>query len=105
MSSVEEIDAFLNEALSHGLADGQALTSERDPRVILTYAQSLDARIAGAGGTQLVLSGKESMAMTHRSVAARITVLWCRLSADLMTPRQVAGEMHRNPGWRRDLAQ
>jgi 2,5-diamino-6-(ribosylamino)-4(3H)-pyrimidinone 5'-phosphate reductase len=35
------------------------------PYVTLTYAQSLDARIAGVGGKQLILSGKESMVMTH----------------------------------------
>ena len=76
MDSVGEIDAFLDEALSHGLGDGHALPSQRDPKVILTYAQSLDARIAGAGGKQLVLSGKESMAMTHRFAAAYIAMPW-----------------------------
>ncbi|EJF67169.1 dihydrofolate reductase [Dichomitus squalens LYAD-421 SS1] len=35
------------------------------PFVTLTFAQSLDAKIAGAGGRQLILSGKESMVMTH----------------------------------------
>ncbi|KAI0778724.1 bacterial bifunctional deaminase-reductase [Trametes elegans] len=35
------------------------------PYVTLTFAQSLDAKIAGSGGTQLALSGKESMVMTH----------------------------------------
>ncbi|KAI1793188.1 bacterial bifunctional deaminase-reductase [Ganoderma leucocontextum] len=35
------------------------------PFVTLTFAQSLDAKIAGAGGKQLILSGKESMVMTH----------------------------------------
>ncbi|KAF5312764.1 hypothetical protein D9619_002576 [Psilocybe cf. subviscida] len=35
------------------------------PHVTLTFAQSLDARIAGAGGRQLILSGRESMVMTH----------------------------------------
>ncbi|KDQ15744.1 hypothetical protein BOTBODRAFT_108453 [Botryobasidium botryosum FD-172 SS1] len=35
------------------------------PYVTLTYAQSLDAKIAGAGGQQLILSGRESMVMTH----------------------------------------
>jgi 2,5-diamino-6-(ribosylamino)-4(3H)-pyrimidinone 5'-phosphate reductase len=33
--------------------------------VTLTFAQSLDAKIAGIGGKQLILSGKESMIMTH----------------------------------------
>lgn len=37
----------------------------RRPYVTLTFAQSLDAKIAGAGGTQLALSGKESLVMTH----------------------------------------
>ncbi|SRR6266550_313712 len=38
-----------------------------DPRpfVTLTFAQSLDAKIAGSGGQQLALSGSESMLMTH----------------------------------------
>ncbi|KAH8099832.1 bacterial bifunctional deaminase-reductase [Cristinia sonorae] len=35
------------------------------PWVTLTFAQSLDARIAGEAGKQLILSGKESMVMTH----------------------------------------
>lgn len=43
------------------------------PHVTLTFAQSLDAKIAGAGGTQLILSGRESMVMTH----------WCALSPPL----------------------
>ncbi|KAF8527380.1 bacterial bifunctional deaminase-reductase [Hysterangium stoloniferum] len=37
----------------------------RRPHVTLTYAQSLDGCIAGIGGRQLILSGKESMVMTH----------------------------------------
>ena len=37
----------------------------RRPYVTLTFAQSLDAKIAGAGGKQLALSGKESLIMTH----------------------------------------
>ncbi|KAF9502247.1 bacterial bifunctional deaminase-reductase [Pleurotus eryngii] len=37
----------------------------RHPRVTLTFAQSLDSKIAGQGGQQLILSGKESMIMTH----------------------------------------
>jgi 2,5-diamino-6-(ribosylamino)-4(3H)-pyrimidinone 5'-phosphate reductase len=35
------------------------------PYVTLTFAQSIDAKIAGAGGKQLILSGEESMLMTH----------------------------------------
>ncbi|KAI0639954.1 dihydrofolate reductase-like domain-containing protein [Trametes polyzona] len=40
-------------------------TDEGRPYVTLTFAQSLDAKIAGRGGKQLILSGKESMVMTH----------------------------------------
>lgn len=35
------------------------------PYVTLTFAQSLDAKIAGRAGLQLILSGEESMKMTH----------------------------------------
>ena len=35
------------------------------PYVTLTFAQSIDAKIAGAGGKKLILSGEESMKMTH----------------------------------------
>lgn len=35
------------------------------PYVTLTFAQSLDGKIAGKGGKQLILSGRESMIMTH----------------------------------------
>ncbi|RUS18171.1 bacterial bifunctional deaminase-reductase [Endogone sp. FLAS-F59071] len=36
------------------------------PFVTLTYAQSLDGKIAGLNGRQIILSGQESMIMTHR---------------------------------------
>ncbi|KAF9469785.1 dihydrofolate reductase-like domain-containing protein [Collybia nuda] len=35
------------------------------PHVTLTFAQSLDAKIGRRNGSQLILSGKESMIMTH----------------------------------------
>jgi 2,5-diamino-6-(ribosylamino)-4(3H)-pyrimidinone 5'-phosphate reductase len=35
------------------------------PLVTLTFAQSLDGKIAGKEGKQLILSGRESMLMTH----------------------------------------
>ncbi|GAA5896599.1 2,5-diamino-6-(ribosylamino)-4(3H)-pyrimidinone 5'-phosphate reductase [Sporobolomyces salmoneus] len=40
--------------------------AQRPPFVTLTYAQSMDAKIAGKEGKQLILSGKESMELTHR---------------------------------------
>jgi 2,5-diamino-6-(ribosylamino)-4(3H)-pyrimidinone 5'-phosphate reductase len=43
------------------------------PYVTLTFAQSIDAKIAGAGGKQLILSGEESMRMTH----------WCAITAHI----------------------
>ncbi|KAF8336501.1 dihydrofolate reductase-like domain-containing protein [Cantharellus anzutake] len=39
--------------------------SRSRPYITLTYAQSLDGCIAGKGGTQVLLSGRESMIMTH----------------------------------------
>ncbi|KAL0581090.1 2,5-diamino-6-(ribosylamino)-4(3H)-pyrimidinone 5'-phosphate reductase [Marasmius crinis-equi] len=44
--------------------DETSLPSSR-PRVTLTFAQSIDSKIAGVNGKQLILSGKESMIMTH----------------------------------------
>lgn len=35
------------------------------PHITLTWAQSLDAKIAGPGGARVILSGPESMLMTH----------------------------------------
>ncbi|GAA6058366.1 hypothetical protein JCM3770_005275 [Rhodotorula araucariae] len=43
-----------------------ASTSRTRPWVTLTYAQSLDGKIAGPAGTQLILSGSASMRLTHR---------------------------------------
>lgn len=39
------------------------------PHITVTWAQSLDFKIAGPGGQRVVLSGPESMLMTHWSVA------------------------------------
>ena len=52
---------FLNSVLSLPLAS----SSPGRPHVTLTYAQSLDGCIAGVGRKQLLLSGQESMVMTH----------------------------------------
>ncbi|EKM61507.1 uncharacterized protein PHACADRAFT_135222 [Phanerochaete carnosa HHB-10118-sp] len=41
------------------------LSDDSRPYVTLTFAQSLDAKIAGKDGKQLALSGKESLIMTH----------------------------------------
>lgn len=35
------------------------------PLVTLTFAQSLDGKVAGSGGRQIAISGHESLVMTH----------------------------------------
>jgi 2,5-diamino-6-(ribosylamino)-4(3H)-pyrimidinone 5'-phosphate reductase len=52
---------FLRSTLSHLYEN----SDKHSVHVTLTFAQSLDAKIAGVGGKQLILSGKESMIMTH----------------------------------------
>ncbi|KAM6498700.1 Dihydrofolate reductase-like domain containing protein [Amanita muscaria] len=44
---------------------GRLSTPDTRPLVTLTFAQSLDAKIGGKDSQQLLLSGKESMLMTH----------------------------------------
>ncbi|EST07323.1 Bacterial bifunctional deaminase-reductase, C-terminal [Kalmanozyma brasiliensis GHG001] len=59
----ERAAAFLQESLqfsSHSHRPNPAR-----PHVTLTFAQSQDGKIAGAGKAQLALSGSESMLMTH----------------------------------------
>ncbi|GAC94217.1 hypothetical protein PHSY_001788 [Pseudozyma hubeiensis SY62] len=41
-------------------------TSDRQPHVTLTFAQSQDGKIAGPGKAQMALSGPESMLLTHQ---------------------------------------
>ncbi|KAH7102681.1 bacterial bifunctional deaminase-reductase [Auriculariales sp. MPI-PUGE-AT-0066] len=55
---------ILHTVLTTPLLPPKSASADR-PHVTLTYAQSLDAKIAGVGGKQLILSGKESMLMTH----------------------------------------
>jgi 2,5-diamino-6-(ribosylamino)-4(3H)-pyrimidinone 5'-phosphate reductase len=44
------------------------------PNVTVTWAQSLDSKIAGPGGKRVILSGEESMLMTHWWVLAAIGI-------------------------------
>jgi hypothetical protein len=60
MTSQLDPPAFLTEALSDSVTESPGRI-----QVTLTFAQSLDGKIAGVGGKQLILSGKESMLMTH----------------------------------------
>ncbi|KAF7784121.1 hypothetical protein Agabi119p4_286 [Agaricus bisporus var. burnettii] len=61
MAGQQSPPAFLLSALAHLEESSPA---DR-PHVTLTFAQSLDAKIAGKNGKQLILSGKDSMLMTH----------------------------------------
>ncbi|KIO22479.1 hypothetical protein M407DRAFT_245132 [Tulasnella calospora MUT 4182] len=56
-------ESFLKSVLNH--VSSPAEPPQNRPFVTLTYAQSLDGKIAGKGGKQLILSGNESMLMTH----------------------------------------
>lgn len=59
---------FLTAVLASGPAPpGPRLDPDNQtrPYVTLTFAQSLDGKIAGKGNKQLILSGRESMIMTH----------------------------------------
>lgn len=57
------------------LAIPEAVSSRARPYVTLSYAQSLDGSIASRRGGQTILSGSESMMMTHRIRAEHDAVL------------------------------
>lgn len=56
------IASFLDEVLNF------TEVSRPGIKITLTFAQSLDAKIAGKGGKQLILSCDDSMFMTHMQV-------------------------------------
>ncbi|KAI0931483.1 hypothetical protein AcW2_000365 [Taiwanofungus camphoratus] len=66
------------------------------PYVTVTFAQSLDAKIAGTGGSQLALSGRESLVMTHWQVQIP-HAFWMRISDN-----QDANDARCHPGGNRD---
>lgn len=53
------------EILVQHVAPVTAAASASRPHITLTWAQSLDAKIAGPGGKRVLLSGPESMGMTQ----------------------------------------
>jgi len=71
-----ELTSFLRQFYPSAFFDKPTLTTHSEsapprqpgtrPFVTLTYAQSLDGKIAGEGGKQLQLSGAESMVLTHK---------------------------------------
>ncbi|KAB5589189.1 hypothetical protein CTheo_7364 [Ceratobasidium theobromae] len=65
MSSSLEPPQFLKSVIAKRNAAPRTAEQQKRARVTLTYAQSLDAKIAGAGGKPLTISCDESMIMTH----------------------------------------
>lgn len=61
LSAEDQAGSFLAETVSFARTP-----SSPRPHVTLTFAQSEDGKIAGPEKTQLALSGKESMIMTHK---------------------------------------
>ncbi len=71
-----ELTSFLQQFYPRSFFNKPTLTTHSEsapprqpgtrPFVTLTYAQSLDGKIAGAEGKQLRLSGDESMLLTHK---------------------------------------
>ncbi|GAA5962071.1 hypothetical protein JCM3765_005511 [Sporobolomyces pararoseus] len=58
--------SFLRASYPQHLFEPSEPRQDESVFITLTYAQSLDAKIAGKGGKQLILSGKQSMELTHR---------------------------------------
>ena len=50
------------------------------PSVTLTWAQSLDSKIAGKDGARVIISGPETMLMTHWYVVSAPSLVWSRWS-------------------------
>ncbi|CUA67410.1 hypothetical protein RSOLAG22IIIB_03053 [Rhizoctonia solani] len=65
MSYATEPPKFLRSVISARDSAPRTIEQQKRARVTLTYAQSLDAKIAGAGGLPLTISCDESMTMTH----------------------------------------
>lgn len=69
ISSTHTITDFLDTLYNSSTSPDFHLQTNHDlahrPFVTLTYAQSLDGKIAGVDGQQLRLSGNQSMKMTH----------------------------------------
>lgn len=77
------------------------------PWVTLTYAQSLDGKLAGAQGSQIQLSGKESKAMTHRSVSCSSTSVgpYLELTSLFCSAGQAANDAQRDHDRDRDAVE
>lgn len=70
--STREPPAFLSKHYADHLHPTHSSSSASlRPHITVTWAQSLDAKIAGPGGARVLLSGSESMEMTHWFVLGR----------------------------------
>ncbi|ELU40306.1 hypothetical protein AG1IA_05663 [Rhizoctonia solani AG-1 IA] len=74
MSSASGPPEFLTSVISARDTAPRTIEQQKRARVTLTYAQSLDAKIAGAGGLPLTISCDESMVMTMRTMHQGILV-------------------------------
>ncbi len=59
-----QASSFLRGVIA-AIPSGGRKDDRRPERITLTWAQSLDAKIAGPNGAQVAISGKESLIMTH----------------------------------------
>lgn len=66
---------ILEEGEPKTITDQVSDTASNRPYVTLTYAQSLDGSLAGGNGHRLILSGEESLRMTHRMRAESQAIL------------------------------
>lgn len=67
--TTEELESIsLNNFLSQIYPKEFSSLNLNRPFITLTYAQSLDGKIAGIGNQQIMLSGPESMKLTHKYV-------------------------------------
>lgn len=62
--SIEDLRKQAPAFLTEHIPQSQAQSSDK-PHITVTWAQSLDFKIAGPGGRRVMLSGDESMLMTH----------------------------------------
>jgi hypothetical protein len=72
------------------------------PYVTLTFAQSLDGKIAGEGGKQLILSGRESMIMTHWCAKIGLSV---ERHSNVLVKDKDEDYAWCYPGWNRDCSE
>lgn len=84
-------DQLCSNLVNRAMPSFSATADSKFPFVTLTWAQSLDGRIAAhPGEPRLIISGKESMQMTFRSaeLLRRTTMDWTQRGILQQTSRQ-----------------